>query len=605
MHLPSRALAFVWGILIFLAAVAAAWILFQVEPPVSGLEARTGAPLAAVAPEQYPGPEHTRRFDVAAAVTEDGKARITETIVQDFGVVPRHGIIRVIPVRDDEGVRRISDLVVSTSRGTPGNVDVSTTSDTVTIRIGDPGITVDGAHAYRLAYTLAPATLEAGARRTRLRIDAISAWEQTIDRLSYTVTSPASPLTLVCFEGSLGTRVPCTARERTPTGGVFRGETIAPNDTFTVDLTWPRGAVAVGAAIPALDDRDWAYAVALAVAVALIAWAYRRRWRRLYARAESQLWTTFGPDAGVAQTESYDLTAEPAIEFVPPMRLRPGEMGVLIEAGPVRVLTATVIDLAARGALKITETAESWDLQRTGSVELTDDEQRVMSTLFGDADAATLAGRERTLGSLSHSLSEDLTDDLEDRGLAVKGATAASLSSQAHGARVFFLGLVALVIGSFVHAVGVEGFGADGAFVAQVAVTALVLAVGAFFILRSVAHDLSPLGLAAIWRVRGFEKFFAGSEAMHARAAADAGLLRQYMGYAIVFGHVDEWIAAFSGTDTSDWFETSGPLPLSLYAFMAPSLWTAPPAASSSSSGFSSGFSGGGGGIGGGGGGSW
>ena len=107
-----------------------------------------------------------------------------------------------------------------------------------------------------------------------------------------------------------------------------------------------------------------------------------------------------------------------------------------------------------------------------------------------------------------------------------------------------------------------------------------------------------------MWRVRGFNRFFTLSEAMHDRAAADQGLLRQYMGYAIVFGHVTQWIAAFEDQDTSDWFASSSPMNAAFLGFTAASLWSAP-ASSSSSSGFGGGFSGAGGGSGGGGGGSW
>ena len=43
--------------------------------------------------------ESTPRFDVAILVEPSGALEITETIVQDFGSVPRHGILRYIPDR--------------------------------------------------------------------------------------------------------------------------------------------------------------------------------------------------------------------------------------------------------------------------------------------------------------------------------------------------------------------------------------------------------------------------------------------------------------------------------------------------------------------------
>ena len=134
-------------------------------------------------------------------------------------------------------------------------------------------------------------------------------------------------------------------------------------------------------------------------------------------------------------------------------------------------------------------------------------------------------------------------------------------------------------------------------------VAAIVLAIGGWIIIGRAARGLTPTGLAAAWRVRGFDRFFTASEAMHDKAAADQGLLRQYMGYAIVFGHVSQWVAAFGATDTSDWFATSSPLDQAFVGFTAGSLWTPP--ASSSSSGFGGGGGGAGGGSGGGGGGSW
>ena len=53
--------------------------------------------------------------------------------------------------------------------------------------------------------------------------------------------------------------------------------------------------------------------------------------------------------------------AETPVEFQPPDNLRPGELGTLIdfEANPLDV-TATIIDLAVRGYLKIEELDKEW-----------------------------------------------------------------------------------------------------------------------------------------------------------------------------------------------------------------------------------------------------
>ncbi len=236
---------------------------------------------------------------------------------------------------------------------------------------------------------------------------------------------------------------------------------------------------------------------------------------------------------------------------------------------------------------------------------MTDDEQVVMSGLFGGADVTTLDDRGSEMGTLGAELAEHLTDDLEARGLAVQGTSAGGLRANTHQLWLLVLGIIAVIVGAR-HPrrsrCSRPGTATLRSRLETVVVVLVILGVGAIRV-RGAAKGLTPIGLAALWRVRGFDKFFTQSEAMHDRAAADQGLLRQYMGYAIVFGHVTQWIAAFDNPDTSDWFASSRPMDMAFVGFAASSNWSPP--ASSSSSGFGGGGGGAGGGSGGGGGGSW
>ena len=87
-----------------------------------------------------------------------------------------------------------------------------------------------------------------------------------------------------------------------------------------------------------------------------------------------------------------------------------------------KLLTATVVDLAARGALKITESAGSWTLERRNR-DLAAHRRRA----DGHGRALRRCGRRDSLddrgsemSTLAGELAENLTDDLEDRGLAVR-----------------------------------------------------------------------------------------------------------------------------------------------------------------------------------------
>jgi uncharacterized membrane protein YgcG len=407
----------------------------------------------------------------------------------------------------------------------------------------------------------------------------------------------------------VGSDAPCDAAERTATGAAFAARDLGANETFTVELRWPTSVVAVSAGTSWFGTwfgvDDVAYAVLVALATGVVAWSYRERWKQLLAGAQTQLWSTFGPDAGGPQATAYDLTGEPAIEFVPPMELRPGEVGTLVEAGHTELLTATVVDLAARGALRITDEGGSWTLERRdGAAALTDDEQHVMAVLFDRAERTDLDDRGTEMGGLSAELAEQLTDDLEDRDLAVRGIRNSQLRARVSPARILLVGLVAVLVGCVAHFALVALSGdRDAALLVESVVVLGLIALGGWLTVRGAARGITPKGLAARWRAQGFDRFFTDSEAIHARAAADRGLLRRYMGYAIVFGHVHQWVNAFDAPDTSDWFVTDRPLNAAFVGFTAGSLWSPP--ASSSSSGFSGGFSGAGGGSGGGGGGSW
>ena len=364
MRMPPRWFIVVAAVVVVVLALAANAIGIRLESPSAGLSASTGATLPAPAQSTVPGGERTRSFDVVTHIAANGDARVQETIVQDFGVVARHGIERVIPLRDGRGEHRVSHLVVSTSEGTPNQVSVNAQTDTVDVRIGDPDQTITGVHTYRLEYDIGGMIDSAGDGQSRFAADAISAWQQTIDTLRYTVISPARPTTIRCQQGSLDSRDPCGSARRTATGATFTGTGIAFKSAFTVRLTWPDTAVAVNTTESTIGIGDMVYAVLAGLAVALVGWRYRRRWEHLFAAAQTQLWATFGPDVAGAQPEAYDLTGDPAIEFVPPMSLRPGEIGSLVEADMTKLLTATVVDLAARGAMKITETDGTWTLDR-------------------------------------------------------------------------------------------------------------------------------------------------------------------------------------------------------------------------------------------------
>lgn len=607
------------------------------------------------------GEDITLRFDVTAQAQPDHSVIVTEDITQDFAT-RRHGIERTIPLVDHAGEHAMRWIEVSTDAGTPNQVQVSDISllggDGVRVRIGDPDRTITGVHRYRLTYaledmvvdpaavptvataaplgdvlvgevgsdtptvvtttTLAPGTVE------RVALDAYSDWAHRVYGTTVVLTGPAGPLDATCAQGSRTFRQACASTTLGPDGAVF--EAAAPVSAYndvTVQVDWPAGsfgpAVIDGPARGTWPVRLVAVALSLVgVLVTMVSAATARG--RLWARTRKGVAATFGGDpTGGADLVPRSPFTDPPLEFVPPMGLRPAEMLRLqegTEAEASRLIASTVIDLAAAGELELeaAKNDDDWVVRRRegGSGRpLRTYEGRLLSALIpADGGAVRFGDRAKAMSTARDQILAQLDDDLRHAGLLERRlrGTGAGL-----GARI----IAALVL--FAVTVGFAAF-AGGFLRALPWRTAMVLAGGAVGLVvgvwgltrvRRAGRGRTTKGLGAAYRAAGFRRFFDASEEMHARAAADAGLLRQYLGYAVAFDAVDRWVAAFDAPDL-EWMGASDARWVSAWAYGSTMHRASTPPAptssgSSSSSGFGGGFGGGsfGGGSGGGGGGSW
>ncbi len=103
--------------------------------------------------------EHIVDYHSDITIERDGTIEVHETIVYDFGVVPKHGIFRIIPVRTSTSPKKGYDRVypltvvsVSGSEGTPAQYSVEEDGDNESIKIGDPDRTITGEHTYDIVY---------------------------------------------------------------------------------------------------------------------------------------------------------------------------------------------------------------------------------------------------------------------------------------------------------------------------------------------------------------------------------------------------------------------------------------------------------------------
>lgn len=185
------------------------------------------------APSPPPAPatasaETIADLGVDVTVSSDTSIRIVESITYDFAGSYQHGIFRDLPMYDvmRNGERRVYDLTANsvTMDGAPIQVEVSTEGPFLHLRIGDPDVTITGAHTYIIDYTVRnglrvitaqdmqdpamPPGVAAG--DVEMYWDLVgTGWEVSVQQASATVSGPGDVLSAKCFTGGSGSTTAC------------------------------------------------------------------------------------------------------------------------------------------------------------------------------------------------------------------------------------------------------------------------------------------------------------------------------------------------------------------------------------------------------------
>ena len=169
--------------------------------------------------------ESTPRFDVNIVIEPSGDLLITETIVQEFGSTPRHGIIRFIPnrLRYDDEFDRVYPIellsVTASPRTRPPTSRPRTRTATSSIRIGDPDTEITGRHTYEIVYRVQGA-MNGFADHDELFWNAIGdQWEQSIGEMNVRVSGPDRHHARRLLPGDRSGRRPRAARPRSAKKG--------------------------------------------------------------------------------------------------------------------------------------------------------------------------------------------------------------------------------------------------------------------------------------------------------------------------------------------------------------------------------------------------
>jgi uncharacterized membrane protein YgcG len=572
--------------------------------------------------------EETERFDVRIEIESSGDLLVTETIRQQFGDTPRHGIFRYIPnrLRYDEEYDRVYpiELVsVETSPGTPDDVETSEEQGNFVIRIGDPDVEITGRHTYEITYRVEGA-MNGFESHDELYWNAVGdRWEQQIREADVVVVGPAKIDRVACFRGPFGSTQRCGRAEIKNGRCVFADANLPPFNAMSVVVALPPGTVASTA--PILDERwslDKAFSrtgatvggaigllALIAGGIGVLLW---RRGRDVRYRGSQIDQVVGGPvDTGTQAVPLFE-RGTPVVEFAPPEELRPGQVGTLVdEEAHTLDVSATIVDLAVRKHLVIEEIPKKWLLgkadwrfRRLPAPErdhMLPYESRLLEGLFEDADEVELSALRKHFAERLQKVKDALYDDMVSRKWFLRRPDRVRQAWTVFGILVLAAGIAITIVLAYFTKLGLLG---------------IPLVIGGILLLAGAKRmpARTAKGTAMTRRVNGFRVVIEKAEEHMAKWAEQENVFTRFLPYAVVFGVTDKWAKAFEALgelpDDMSWYVSSRPFVFSDFGESIDSftITTSGTIASTPAGSGSSGFGGGGssgGGGGGGGGGSW
>lgn len=583
------------------------------------------------------------RYDVTVELARDGVAEVSIDMDFDFGNDPGHGPYITLPTRvryDDERDRvyRVSDVRASSATGAPARVHLDRSPSSVAIRVGSEHRgNISGVQQYTISYRLEGMVNGAAGEGTydEFYWNVIgSGWEIPISNASVTIQGPGPISEVRCFAGPRGSTESCTSEQFEAATAHFTEDVLPTGRLFSVLVGWPAGTFRDVDPIlerrrRASDPVDPVSPGGLAALVILLLGVGTAVTRvRTRGRDEAYLGLTPGvtPAPGAfAKVGPRDTRTPVAVQFTPPADVRPGVLGTLLdEVADPHDVTATLVDLAVRGYLRIEEVprknpakpAKNWRLVRLRDLDptLAPFELTLLRGIFTGRDEVTLSQLKTTFASTMAQVQGDLYTEVTGRGWF-------RTDPKAVRARWTGVGSLLAVVG---FGASMFAFAADG-FRGSVLIPLAVLVVGiTVLVCAKHAPARTAEGTAVLAQALGFKQYLATAEANQLRFEEGEDIFSRYLPYAIAFGEATRWAKVFedlaaqgASVPEPSWYVGSGALhgalwasggsfsnAISSFSSTATTSFSAPTPGSSGGSGFSSGggFSGGGGGGGGGGG---
>ena len=485
-------------------------------------------------------------FIAEGNLSKDGTLKVKQTITLAGAVPPE--LSQKFETREDlvgdrQYVQKLSDIT-ATVKGAQVQPTIKTDDRFTTVTVP-----TNGATEVVMSYTVTGAVVKTDSG-TALRWGMLQGLSASVAEFTATVQIPTQFSYIKCTAGSPNSTVPCnfaaagTEGSQIPT---FRDGPRGEGEVVTIDIGFPPGGIASNEVI----EYKWTLARAfsakplpLALSLGLLALGAVALYG-LHRRAGVDI----SPDGQVGKVGEFVPTGAGQSEFRVVDDIRPGHVGTVADerVDPIDI-TATLVDLAVRGHLVITElpresefTRSDWEIKRVDGAPdgLRPFEQQLLDGIAspgGSVRVSELASRvQESVGGVQNALYDEMVsngwyerrpDDTRNRWTQ--------------------LALAALII-----SVVVTGVLAAFTTFGLVGLALIVVSLGLVFVAQEMPSRTAK-GAALLGGLGALRSDLLSHPTNQMPPGRELGEISEVLPYAIVLGGVDRWLDAIVASDVDE-----------------------------------------------------
>jgi len=329
----------------------------------------------------------------------------------------------------------------------------------------------------------------------------------------------------------------------------FWSRGINPGYFMTVVVGWPKGIVEE----PAFYKKEIVNWAVLLVSTGLFLFVLMKTF---------MLWKEKGQDPKIDKTIM--------AEYSPPDDLPPAIFGILVDQNvETRDITATIVDLAVRGHLRIIEKEEKFgfikhkkyflEKRKEADKDLLPFEKKIMRILFASGDTVSLGHLQKTFYKRIPDIKDSFYREVEKTGYFLDNIERTRRKYAKTGFKILAGGVVLFLFFWFINVF-------YDAFFSSYIIQFLILEASIFFSALVVfafsyyMPIMTTKGKEAKWKLLGFKEYLQKAEKLRMERET-VETFSKYLPYAMVLGVEKKWAERFSDIayQKEDWYVVSSP----------------------------------------------